>query len=68
MTKKELIKALEPFPDNMDVFMAPRKTEFHFGLLNSVSKQDVTFFEDPFEMKEYIIDPPVAECIILDEE
>lgn len=47
MTKNELIKALERFDDNMEVFIAERKTEFAFGLVNSVRKQEVVFSEDP---------------------
>ena len=48
MTKAELIKALEPFPDTMEVFMDERKSEFHYGLLNSVEKRKILFTEDPY--------------------
>jgi len=47
MTKAEIIKALEPYPDNMDVFVAERKTEFAYGLVNSVYKKKINFKEDP---------------------
>lgn len=47
MTKKELIKALEPFDDNIEIFIDERSTDFKYGLVNSVSKKLVTFSEDP---------------------
>lgn len=47
MTKKDLIKALEPYPDNMDVFMAERTSDFAYGLLNSVSSREIPFMEEP---------------------
>lgn len=71
MTVKQLNEALEKYPDTMDVFMAKRKTQFAYGLLNSVSVRTVTFVEDPFdiEMKEdWEEEAPKWECVILDEE
>ena len=47
MTVKELIKELSQYPENMDVFMAERKTEFSYGLVNSVSKKEINFMEEP---------------------
>lgn len=47
MTKKDLIKALEPYPDNMDVFLAERSSDFAFGLLNSVGATKIAFMEEP---------------------
>lgn len=47
MTKAQLIKALEPSPDNMDVFMDVRLTDFRFGLLNGVTSSEIPFMEDP---------------------
>lgn len=63
MTKAELIKELEPYPDNMDIFMDERKTEFSFGLLNSVGRKKIGLAEEPE-------DEPLAEqeVIILSEE
>jgi hypothetical protein len=47
MTKKELIKALEPYPDNMEVFMDERRTDFTYGLLNTVASREINFMEEP---------------------
>ena len=47
MTVKELIKELSQYPENMDVFMAERKTEFTYGLVNSISKKEINFMEEP---------------------
>jgi len=47
MNVKELIKELNKYPENMDVFVAERKTEFDFGLINSVSKKEIGFMEEP---------------------
>lgn len=62
MTKKELIKALEPFDDEMEVFLAERATEFTYGLLNSARKQKINFMEEPGGKVE-----SSYEVIILDE-
>jgi hypothetical protein len=63
MTVGELRQQLEQYPDTMQVFMAERKTEFSYGLLNSVSKRKINFSEDPDSK-------PLAkeEVLILDEE
>lgn len=47
MTKKDLIKALEPFDENMEVFLDERVSEFDYGLLNTVRVQKINFKEDP---------------------
>jgi len=47
MTVKELIKELSQYPENMDVFMAERKTEFTYGLVNSINKKEINFMEEP---------------------
>lgn len=65
MTVKELKNELNKYPDTMEVFMAERKTEFAFGLLNSVSKKEILFSEDP----DYITEIHAKdEVLILDEE
>lgn len=65
MTVKELKQELSKYPDNMDVFMAERKTDFSFGLLNSIIKREVVFSEDP----DYITEVHAKdEVLILDEE
>lgn len=43
MTKAQLIKALEPYPDDMNVFLDERMSEFQYGLLNGVTSQEITF-------------------------
>lgn len=47
MTVKKLIEKLSQYPENMEVFMADRKTDFAYGLLNSVRKQEINFMEEP---------------------
>jgi capsule polysaccharide export protein KpsE/RkpR len=47
MTVKELKEALAKYPDNMDVFVAERKTEFSYGLVNSIRSEEITFAENP---------------------
>lgn len=48
MTVKQLREELARHPDNMDVFVAERKTEFAYGLVNSVYVKEIGFTEDPF--------------------
>lgn len=47
MTVKQLIAKLSEFPEDSDVFMDERKTDFRYGLLNSVRIQEINFMEDP---------------------
>lgn len=47
MTVKELRQELEGLPDLMDVFVAERKTEFTYGLVNSANVKEINFLEDP---------------------
>ena len=47
MTVKKLIEKLSEYPENMEVFIAERKSEFTYGILNSVSKQEINFMEEP---------------------
>lgn len=49
----------------MEVFIAERKTDFTFGLLNSVTKKEVVFSEDPDYVTELHAKDDV---LILDEE
>lgn len=67
MTVKELKQKLDQFPENMEVFIAERKTEFAYGLLSSVRTQEITFSEDPYPDPE---DEPRATdtVVVLDEE
>lgn len=47
MTVKQLKQALDEFPDNLEVFVAERKTEFRFGLVNNVYDKLINFSEEP---------------------
>ena len=47
MTVKQLIQELQNYPDNMEVFLAERKTEFTYGLLNGVYGREIAFLESP---------------------
>lgn len=47
MTVAQLKKELEKYPNNMDVFVAERKTEFTYGLVNSVWSKKINFKDGP---------------------
>lgn len=47
MNVKELKQKLDLYPDDMDVFLAERQTEFSYGLLNSVRKEIINCKETP---------------------
>jgi hypothetical protein len=64
MTVKQLKEALAKFPDDMEVFMAERKTEFAYGLLNSVKSREINFKEEPYDEEVLARDT----VVILDEE
>lgn len=63
MTVKKLKEKLSQYPDTMSVFIATRKTEFTYGLLNSVYSKEIAFMESPDD--EVLATDDV---IILDEE
>lgn len=69
MTVKQLKDKLSQYPDHMDVFIAERKTEFAYGLLNSVRCEEIIFTENP-EFEDFGEDEVSATdtVIILDEE
>lgn len=64
MTVKELKLELEKYPDNMDIFIDERVTEFTYGLLNSVNKKKIDFFDDISDSTPLSCDI----CIVLSEE
>lgn len=67
MTVKELKEKLAEYPDNMDVFVAERKTEFAYGLINSVRIEEITFAENPdFDVDEEVLARDTV--VIIDEE
>ena len=63
MTIKEFQDALRLYPDESEVFLAPRITEFEYGMANSVRMEEIELMEEP--------DGPVLsrdKVIIIDEE
>lgn len=63
MTVKELIKKLEHYPEDMEVFIAQRRTDFSFGLLNRVTHNEIDICETP---NSEVLSS--QEVVILDEE
>lgn len=53
MTKKELIKALEPFPNDMEIFIDGGNSPFGYGYLNEVSKKEIPMTEELGGEEEY---------------
>ena len=68
MTVKELKQKIENLPCNMNVFLAPRITEFGFGLVNSVYTKEIFFTEDENPSEDEITEAPTELVLILDEE
>lgn len=46
MTVKKLRDVLDGLPDNMDVFMGERLTEFDYGLVNSAVVEEITLYDE----------------------
>lgn len=63
MTVKELKEILVTVPDDFEVFMDERKTEFRFGLVNSAEVREISFSEE-------VDCEPIAcnPCFVLSEE
>jgi len=47
MSIRELKQIIKDMPDEMDVFIGERKTEFTYGLVNSAVIREINFKEDP---------------------
>ena len=47
MNVKQLKEAIKGLPDHLDVHLAETKTDFAYGLLNSVKVQEINFSEEP---------------------
>ena len=47
MNIKELKEKIAHLPDNMEVFIAERKTEFTYGLVNSAVVKTINMKEEP---------------------
>jgi len=63
MNIKELKELIAALPDTMEVFVAERKTEFTYGLVNNAYVKEIDFMEEP-EGEVLSTD----EVLILDEE
>lgn len=46
MNIKELKQKIKNLPDNMEVFVTERKTEFKYGLVNSAKVRKINFIDD----------------------
>ena len=46
MTVKELKELIKDLPDNMEIFMDERLTDFTYGLVNSATVRKINFMED----------------------
>ena len=68
MTVKQLKQELENISDNTEIFLAQRKTEFGYGLLNSIYTKEVFFTEDENPSEDEINKAPMIEVLVLDEE
>jgi len=64
MTVIELIHELNKYPSEMQVFVAERKTEFAYGLVNSVISKTINIKEDPYDDEVLAIE----QVLIIDEE
>lgn len=47
MNIKQLKEKIKDLPDNMDVFLDQRLTDFTFGMANSGEVKKIDFMEDP---------------------
>jgi hypothetical protein len=47
MNIKQLKEIIKDKPDQMDVFVGERKTEFTYGLVNSAYVKEIAFVESP---------------------
>ncbi|GJN60452.1 hypothetical protein [Elizabethkingia anophelis] len=45
MTVKQLKEKIENLPDNMEVFMGERVTEYSYGLVNSAEVRNILFYD-----------------------
>ncbi len=68
MTIKELKQKIADLPDNMEVFVAERKTEFSYGLVNSAYVKEIFFTEDEFPTEDEIKQAPREKVLIIEEE
>lgn len=68
MTIKELKQKIADLPDSMEVFVAERKTEFRYGLVNSAFVKEIFFTEDEFPTEDEIKQAPREKVLIIDEE
>lgn len=46
MNVKQLKEVIKDLPDHLDVFLAERKTEFEFGLVNTAKVREINFMDE----------------------
>ena len=46
MNIKELKEMIKDIPDNTEIFVGKRMTEFDYGLINSAKIKEINFMED----------------------
>lgn len=68
MNVKELKEIIKNLPDEMDVFVSERVTEFGFGLVNSAYVKEIYFTEDEVATEEEIEQSPREKVLIIDEQ
>ena len=68
MNVKQLKQIIENLPDNMDVFLAQRVTDFGFGLANSAYTKEIFFTENENPSEDEIQEAPRELVLIIDEE
>lgn len=47
MNVKQLKNAIKDLPDDMDIFVGERLTEFQYGLVNGLNVKEISFSEEP---------------------
>lgn len=68
MNVEELKEIIKNLPDEMDVFISERVTEFGFGLVNSTYVKEIFFTEDEVATEEEIEQSPREKVLIIDEQ
>lgn len=64
MNVKQLKEQLEKYPDDIDVFVGERQTDFTYGLVNSVYVTELCFVESPNDFESLA----EIDCLIISEE
>lgn len=64
MNVKQLKEKLNEFPDDMDVFIPSTISDFDYGMVNSVSSKQISFYDEGDDS----IEPVEIECLVLTED